>query len=82
MEDMESYHWHLNKSRHSCLDVVKRMLQNVSYYVVVVAIGVRVVEVGATCGIPGHRGIEARRRACVVRFFSSAPWVHDPPVGY
>ena len=45
-------------------------------------IGVRVVvEVGATCGNPGHHGIEARRRAWVDRF-SSAPWVHDHPVGY
>ena len=62
------------------------------YYAVVVvivvvvvvdaAIGVRVVvEVGATCGSPGHRGIEARRWAWVDRL-SSAPWVHDPPVGY
>ena len=47
--------------------------------VVVAAIGVRVVEVGATCGSPGHHGIEARRRA-LVDHFSSAPWVHDPPV--
>ena len=31
--------------------------------VVVTAIGVRVVEVGATCGSAGHHGIEARRRA-------------------
>ena len=42
---------------------------------------VRIVEVGATCGSPGHRGIEAQRRAWVDRF-SSAPWVHGPPVGY
>ena len=49
--------------------------------VVAVAIGEVVVEVGATCGSPGNHGIEARRRAWVDRF-SSAPWVHDPPVGY
>ena len=50
--------------------------------VVAAAIGVRVVdESGATCGSPGHCGIEARRRSWVVRF-SSAPWVHDPHVGY
>ena len=49
--------------------------------VVVATIGVRVVEVGSTCCSPGHHGIEARRRAWVDRF-SSAPWVHDPPVGY
>ena len=30
--------------------------------VVVAAIGMRVVEIGATCGSPGHHGIEARRR--------------------
>ena len=45
------------------------------------AIGVIVVDVGATCGSPGHHGIEARRRAWVDRF-SYASWVHDPPVGY
>ena len=50
--------------------------------VVAAAIGVRVVvEVGATCGSPGHRGIEARRRTWFDRF-SSAPRVHDSPVGY
>ena len=49
--------------------------------VVVAAIVVRVVEVGSTCGSPGNHGIEARRRACIDRF-SSAPWAHDPPVGY
>ena len=49
--------------------------------VVIAAIGVRVVEVGANCGSPGHHGIEARRRAWVDHF-SSAPWVHDPPVDY
>ena len=46
--------------------------------VVVAVLGVRVVEVGATCCSPGHHGFEAR--AWVGRF-SSAPWVH-PPVGY
>ena len=40
--------------------------------VVAAAIGEVVVEVGATCGSPGHHGIEARRRAWVDRF-SSAP---------
>ena len=49
--------------------------------VVVAALSVRVVEVGATCGSTGHYGIEARRRPWV-NPFSSAPWVHDPPVGY
>ena len=48
---------------------------------VVAVIGVRVVEVGATCGSPGHHGIVARRRAWVDPL-SSALWVHDPPVGY
>ena len=45
------------------------------------AIGEIVVDGGAICGSPGHHGIEARRRAWVDRF-SSAPWVHDPPVSY
>ena len=49
--------------------------------VVAAAIGEVVVEAGETYGSPGHQGIEARRRAWVHRF-SSAPWVHDPPVGY
>ena len=49
--------------------------------VVVVAIVVRVVEVGATCDSPGNHGIEARRRACIDRF-SSTPWAPDPHVGY
>ena len=40
--------------------------------VVVAELGVRVVEIGATCGSPGHHGIEAWRRARVDRF-SSAP---------
>ena len=53
----------------------------VAVVVVVAKIGVRVVEVGATCGTPELHGIEARRRAWVYGF-SSAPWVHDPPVGY
>ena len=45
------------------------------------AIGENVVDGGAICGSPGHHGIEARRRAWIDRF-SSAPWVHDPPVSY
>ena len=49
--------------------------------VVVAALGVRIVEVVATCGSPWHRGIDARRRAWVDRF-STAPWLHDPPIGY
>ena len=49
--------------------------------VVVAALGVRVVEAGVTCGSPGNCGIEARRWTLVDRF-SSAPWVHDPLVGY
>ena len=49
--------------------------------VVFAALGVRVVEFGATRVSPGHHGIEARRRAWVGRF-SSAPWAHYHPVGY
>ena len=49
--------------------------------VVVAAIGVRVVEVGATCGNPGNHGIEARSRAWVDSF-SSAPCVYDPPIKF
>ena len=45
--------------------------------VVAAAIGEVVVEAGSTCGSPGTRGIEARRRAWVDRF-SSAPWVLIP----
>ena len=44
----------------------------VAVVIVVAAIGVRVVEVGANCGSPGHHGIEVRRWAWVDRF-SSAP---------
>ena len=53
----------------------------VAVVVVVAALGVIVVEFGATYGSPGHHGIEARRREWVGRF-SSAPWAHDQPVGY
>ena len=49
--------------------------------VVVAALGVRDVKCEVTCGSTGHHGIEDRRWAWVDPF-SSAPWVHDPPVGY
>ena len=39
------------------------LLWNCCYGVVAAVIGEVVVEVGATCGCPGHHGIEARRRA-------------------
>ena len=58
-------------------------------FVVAAAMGEDIIEVGATYGSRGHHGmpahmpqcIEVQRRAWADRF-SSAPSVHDPPVGY
>ena len=47
-----------------------------SVVVVVAALGVIVVEVGATCGSSGHHGIEARRRATTVGRGLTASLLH------
>ena len=47
------------------VDAVVFVVVIVVVVVFVAAIGEVVVEAGATCGGPGHHGIEARRRAWV-----------------
>ena len=66
---------------HHCFSMIHLQVELIVVVVVVVAaaIGEVVVEVGATCGSFGHHS--ARIGAWVDRF-SSAPWMHDPPVGY